>query len=105
MAAIIHRATHSAGVRRGRGVGLLGEDLYQVHQSLGRLLESTTRVEFDLAVKVVAAGEDVRARQAAERELRAIRAAPNGKHEGLDAGATRCLEGVARQLGMVREHV
>src|SRR6185312_1950560 len=53
----------------------LGDELDEVHERLGRFLETAPRVEFELAVKLVAARKDVGARQAAERETRAIGAA------------------------------
>src|SRR6185437_15029641 len=78
----------------------LGDELDEVHERLGRLLETAPRVEFQLAVKLVATREDVGARQAAERETRAIGAAADRLQKGREAGAPR---GIERVLGDMRK--
>lgn len=41
----------------------LSPDLHKVHERLGRLLETFPRIEFELPVKIMSAGEEVRSRQ------------------------------------------
>src|SRR3954452_13640739 len=81
------------------------EDLHQVKQRLRRLLQSATRVEFEAAVKVLAARENVGARKAAKRQLRPVRSATHWTREGLDAGPPRRFERVLRELGMMLQYL
>src|SRR6187549_3179557 len=83
----------------------LAENLHEVKQRLGRLLQTTTRVEFQLAVKVMTAREDVRAGKPAERQLRPVGSAANWHHERLEARSPRRFACVLRQIRMVLQNL
>src|SRR6185437_13321735 len=86
------------------GLSALREDLNEMHQSLGRFLQPATRIEFQFAMELVPAREQVGAGKAAKGQLGTVRAAANRLRERRDAGAARGLEGVVHQLGMVLQY-
>src|SRR6185312_1774052 len=78
----------------------LGDELHQMQQGLCGLLQPAARVELQLAVELVAAGEDVGARESAERQLGPVRAAADRLREGREPGASRRLQCVLGDLGV-----
>src|SRR5690348_2457872 len=84
---------------------LFRHELHELHQRLRRLLQPAARVELELAVELVPAGKDVRARQSAERELRAIGAAADRLGVWLEPRAPSGLARIAHDLGMLLEHL
>src|SRR5450432_1855636 len=85
-------------------LALFREDLDKVDQCLGGLFNSTTKIEFQLAVKVLAAGENIGTGQAAKGEIRTIGAAANRSGEWLQTCAPRRFERIVGQLRIVLQH-
>src|SRR3984885_3054675 len=90
---------------RVRSAMTLDKDLHEVHERLGGLLESATGIEFQPAVKVVAAGEDVRTRQPPEGEARAVGAAADGARRRRQSRPARRFDCIVGELRVVAEHL
>ena len=72
----------------------LRPDLNEIDERLGRLFQSLSRVELQLAMKIVAAGEKVRRRQSTSRQVRAVCAAADRGDLGRDARSFARLDRV-----------
>ena len=79
----------------------LSKNLHEVDQNFRSLFQAATRVEFQFAVKIRAAGKQIWSWQSFNCQSCAIGAAANGFEIGLDAGATRGLDRVVSQLRKV----
>ena len=75
-----------------------------MHERRRGLFQAATGIEFEFAVKLVATGKDVRARQTAECQLRAVRSAADRLRERIESSTAGGLEDVLRKLGMVLQH-
>src|SRR5262245_37170265 len=76
-----------------------------MHERLRRLFQMPAGVELELAVEILAAGEDVRPRQASNRQLRAVRAAADRARRRREPGPARRLERELGELWIVLQHV
>ena len=85
--------------------GLFRPKNRQIQDHLLGLAHRRERTVFELAVEIHASGEEVGARQAHEREARAVRAAANGPHEGFHAGHLHRFQSLVDHLRVRLDHL
>jgi hypothetical protein len=85
--------------------GFLDKQLNEVDEHLCGFFEAKPRIEFELAVKVVASGEQVRARQSSKCQTRSIGPAANRFYLRSDPGSARRFHGVFGELRIIFQHL
>src|SRR5690606_12822155 len=75
--------------------------LNKVHERFGRFLKAFARIEFELAVEIMSAGEKIRRRQISERQIRSIGSAADRAKFGIDAGAFRGFDRIVSQFRII----
>src|SRR5687767_2478745 len=81
------------------------DDPDEMDERLDGLLETPSRIEFQLAVEIVSTGKNVGTGQTPERELGAVRAAANRPGLRWQARAPRRLERPLDQMGLILQDV